>query len=137
MALTSDELNYLVYKYLLESGFTHSAFAFGNESYVNQRTIAPERAIPPGALISFVQKGLQYLELEANLNEVRVCAMRVRAWRAMRARVALMRRDFAGARARSNDRGARIKLKRAFEANEHLMTDVVMFLNARVGWYGC
>jgi hypothetical protein len=25
--------------------------------------------VPPGALISFVQKGLQYLELEANLNE--------------------------------------------------------------------
>jgi transducin (beta)-like 1 len=70
MALTSDELNYLVYKYLLESGFTHSAFAFGNESYVDQKSIAPSRAIPPGALISFVQKGLQYLELEANLNEV-------------------------------------------------------------------
>lgn len=70
MALTSDELNYLVYKYLLESGFTHSAFAFGNESYVDRKSIAPSRAIPPGALISFVQKGLQYLELEANLNEV-------------------------------------------------------------------
>lgn len=27
--------------------------------------------VPPGALISFVQKGLQYLELEANLNNVR------------------------------------------------------------------
>ena len=26
--------------------------------------------VPPGALISFLQKGLQYLELEANLNEV-------------------------------------------------------------------
>lgn len=27
--------------------------------------------VPPGALVSFVQKGLQYLELEANLTEVR------------------------------------------------------------------
>ena len=27
--------------------------------------------VPPGALISFVQKGLQYLELEANLTDVR------------------------------------------------------------------
>ena len=28
--------------------------------------------LPPGALVSFIQKGLQYLELEANLNEVRL-----------------------------------------------------------------
>lgn len=29
--------------------------------------------VPPGALVSFVQKGLQYLEMEANLaNEVRL-----------------------------------------------------------------
>ena len=27
--------------------------------------------VPPGALVSFIQKGLQYLELEANLTEVR------------------------------------------------------------------
>lgn len=67
MSLTSDEMNYLVYRYLLESGFTHAAFALGTES----RPGKPEREIPPGALISFVQKGLQYLELEANLNDVR------------------------------------------------------------------
>lgn len=60
-------MNYLVYRYLLESGFTHAAFALGTES----RPGKPEREIPPGALISFVQKGLQYLELEANLNDVR------------------------------------------------------------------
>jgi len=69
-------MNYLVYRYLLESGFTHSAFAFGHESRVDgggQKTTAPGGGtIPPGALISFVQKGLQYCELEANLNEVRV-----------------------------------------------------------------
>jgi transducin (beta)-like 1 len=27
--------------------------------------------VPPGALVSFLQKGLQYLELEANLTEAR------------------------------------------------------------------
>lgn len=32
--------------------------------------------VPPGALVSFVQKGLQYLELEANLTEV--CERRCR-----------------------------------------------------------
>lgn len=29
-----------------------------------------EREVPPAALISIVQKGLQYIELEANLGEV-------------------------------------------------------------------
>ena len=71
MSLASDEMNYLVYRYLLESGFTHSAFAFGHESRVDGGGQKREAtAIPPGALISFVQKGLQYCELEANLNEV-------------------------------------------------------------------
>lgn len=28
--------------------------------------------VPPGALVSFVQKGLQYAEIEAHVNEVRV-----------------------------------------------------------------
>ena len=72
MSLTSDEMNYLVYRYLLESGFTHAAFALGHESRVDGARVADgDGKIPPGALIAFVQKGLQYCELEANLNEVR------------------------------------------------------------------
>jgi len=66
MAVTSDELNFLVYRYLMESGFSHSAFAFGYESFVHKTKI-DSNDVPPGALVSFVQKGLQYLELEANL----------------------------------------------------------------------
>ena len=50
------------------AGFTHSAFTFGYESFVHKSNIEGND-VPPGALISFVQKGLQYLELEANLNE--------------------------------------------------------------------
>ena len=30
--ITSEELNLLIYRYLLESGFKHSAFTFANES---------------------------------------------------------------------------------------------------------
>ena len=72
-------MNYLVYRYLLESGFTHAAFALGNESYVDGRKLTDgQREVPPGALISFVQKGLQYCELEANLNEVREVMTRAR-----------------------------------------------------------
>jgi hypothetical protein len=51
------------------AGFSHSAFVFGYESFVHKSNISGND-VPPGALISFLQKGLQYLELEANLNEV-------------------------------------------------------------------
>ena len=102
MSITSEEVNFLVYRYLQESGartrappsaafcfsreffnfvrrrrppppptsgFSHSAFCFGFESLVNKSAINGND-VPPGALVSFIQKGLQYLELEANLNEV-------------------------------------------------------------------
>nr|XP_048335160.1 WD40 repeat-containing protein HOS15 isoform X1 [Ziziphus jujuba var. spinosa] len=65
-SITSVELNYLVFRYLQESGFTHSAFALGYEASINKCPI-DGNLVPPGALITFVQKGLQYLEMEANL----------------------------------------------------------------------
>lgn len=67
--LTSDELNFLVYRYLLESGFVHSAFVFGGESYISKTNIEDAAQLVPGALISFVQKGLQYLEIESHIND--------------------------------------------------------------------
>ncbi|KAE8693337.1 hypothetical protein F3Y22_tig00110813pilonHSYRG00195 [Hibiscus syriacus] len=66
-SITSVELNYLVFRYLQESGFTHSAFTLGYEAGINKCTIDGS-LVPPGALITFVQKGLQYLEMEANLS---------------------------------------------------------------------
>lgn len=71
--LTSDVLNYLVMRYLQESGFGHTAFVFGHESSVTRTTVDPNH-VPPGSLITFIQKGLQYLELEANIEgQVRCC----------------------------------------------------------------
>jgi transducin (beta)-like 1 len=55
--------------YCIPAGFTHSAFALGYEGGINKCTI-DGNMIPPGALITFVQKGLQYLEMEANLSNV-------------------------------------------------------------------
>ncbi len=69
MSITSDEVNFLVYRYLLESGFQHSAFTFGLESHIHQTSINGT-VIPPGALISILQKGLQYVEAEASITEV-------------------------------------------------------------------
>ena len=68
MAVSSSEVNLLVYRYLQESGFTHSAFTFGYESLVHKSSVA-NADLPPGALISILQKGLQYIEIEAHLNE--------------------------------------------------------------------
>lgn len=50
-------------------GFVHTAFSFSHESFLLKSNINA-KDVPPGALISFVQKGLQYTEIEAHLNEV-------------------------------------------------------------------
>ncbi|KAI9352640.1 WD40-repeat-containing domain protein [Obelidium mucronatum] len=86
--MTSDEVNYLVYRYLLESGFTHSSFAFAQEAAVHTREylhhhVALPSAYPslrradevrgsrvaPGALLGFLQRGLLYAEVEAHTLE--------------------------------------------------------------------
>ncbi|XP_054819845.1 WD40 repeat-containing protein HOS15-like isoform X2 [Prosopis cineraria] len=48
-------------------GFTHSAFAFGHEAGIDKSRI-DGNLVPPGALVTFIQKGIQYIELEANLS---------------------------------------------------------------------
>lgn len=50
------------------TGFTHSAFVFGCESTVDKSAIEG-KDVPIGALVSFIQKGFQLMELEANLND--------------------------------------------------------------------
>lgn len=55
----------------MTAGFTHSAFVFGNEGGINKCPI-DGNCVPPGALVTFVQKGLQFLEMEANLSNVSI-----------------------------------------------------------------
>ncbi|GAM18626.1 hypothetical protein SAMD00019534_018010 [Acytostelium subglobosum LB1] len=69
MNITSDEVNFLVYKYLQESGFQHSAFTFFNESCVAKSEVVSHDDLPHGTLISFLQKGLQYMEVETHLQD--------------------------------------------------------------------
>ncbi|KAJ1701609.1 hypothetical protein LUZ63_001388 [Rhynchospora breviuscula] len=66
--ITSAELNFLVFRYLQESGFTHTAFSMGYEAGLNNSEI-DGNLVPTGALITIVQKGLQYIEMEANLSD--------------------------------------------------------------------
>jgi WD40 repeat protein len=52
-------------KHLLwNAGYVHSAFLFGKESFLSTTTIK-HRHFAPGALVSFIQKGIQYQELLA------------------------------------------------------------------------
>uniref|UniRef100_A0ACB8FII7 Uncharacterized protein n=1 Tax=Sphaerodactylus townsendi TaxID=933632 RepID=A0ACB8FII7_9SAUR len=48
--------------------FSHSAFTFGIESHISQSNINGT-LVPPAALISILQKGLQYVEAEISINE--------------------------------------------------------------------
>jgi hypothetical protein len=90
MSISSDEVNYLIYRYLQENGdylpfsplsshnsigFTHSAFSFAHESLVVKSTVA-YTDLPPGALITFLQKGLEYVGIEEHINEVGSSLMR-------------------------------------------------------------
>lgn len=49
-------------------GFSHSAFTFAYESLVIKSSVA-QTEIPPGALITFLQKGLEYIAIEEHINE--------------------------------------------------------------------
>jgi len=64
-------LNLLIFSAAAVSGFTHSAFAFGYEAGID-RCKNDDNVVPPGALVTFIQKGIQYLELEANLSGVSI-----------------------------------------------------------------
>ncbi|CAO3679900.1 unnamed protein product [Rhizopus stolonifer] len=68
MVLTSEEVNSIIYKYLQESGFRHTSFAFQYESQV-EKSAYRDTHIQPGALINIVHKGLQFMEIEAHMNE--------------------------------------------------------------------
>ena len=92
MSFTSDEVNYLIYRYLSESGkyfsppvfladlsatksapfllgFVHSAYLFGLESHITHTSINGN-VVPPGALLSLIQKGLYYTEAELSIGDV-------------------------------------------------------------------
>ena len=75
MSLTSDEVNFLVYRYLLEAGFTHAAFVFGAESSVAKAGINGKE-VPVGALVSFIQKARLALQAAATAAVLLLCGSR-------------------------------------------------------------
>ncbi|PVZ98634.1 hypothetical protein BB558_005368 [Smittium angustum] len=67
MGFSSDEINYLVYRYLRESGFLHSSYTFRYESQLNLREEAYN--VEPGRLIRLLQRGILYLEAEKKIEK--------------------------------------------------------------------
>ncbi|OHT06414.1 WD repeat protein [Tritrichomonas foetus] len=66
MSVSMDEINFLVWRYMQENGFPHAAFVFETESLADTTNITTAQ-IPPGALISLLQKSIVYLNLEKSI----------------------------------------------------------------------
>lgn len=54
--------------FIFPTGFQHSAYTFGIESHISQSNINGA-LVPPAALLSILQKGLQYTEAEISIGE--------------------------------------------------------------------
>ncbi|KAK9240324.1 WD40-repeat-containing domain protein [Lipomyces kononenkoae] len=68
MSISSKELNYLIWRYLQESGFSHSTYAFQHETEADRLDEKYGPVTPMGLLVSVFQKGLHYMEIESVLN---------------------------------------------------------------------
>ena len=66
MSISSDEINFLIQRYFCECGFDHSLYTFNTESSMDLSQMNGSQ-IPPGALITLLQKGLLYIQLEKEI----------------------------------------------------------------------
>ncbi|KAJ5168006.1 uncharacterized protein N7482_003600 [Penicillium canariense] len=67
--LTSHHVNYLIWRYLQESGHGDAAVSLQRAWYPDPQTLPFARHIKTHALVSLVQKGLQYHELESSIDK--------------------------------------------------------------------
>ena len=70
MAVSLDEVNFLILKYLQESGFEHTAYVFETESFL-QSTVLNKSHVPPGALVTVLQRSLAYLKLQKSIQRAK------------------------------------------------------------------
>ncbi|CCG83114.1 Uncharacterized WD repeat-containing protein C1235.09 [Taphrina deformans PYCC 5710] len=70
MAINSDQVNYLVLRYLAESGFEHTAFALKNEMR-NAKSLEDAWAtrVPTGHLVNSLQRAMMFEECMAQIDE--------------------------------------------------------------------
>jgi transducin (beta)-like 1 len=70
MILKNSELDFLMYFYLIECGYIHTAFTFNFEANLNFLKNKSKNA-PPGLLISLVQRGILYAQIESDFLTVK------------------------------------------------------------------
>lgn len=68
--LSSAEINLLIYHYLSDSGFNHSAFSLRHEASLDSNPITATAVVPPGQLVTFLTKGLLYKAVEEHVRPV-------------------------------------------------------------------
>ncbi|KAH0788105.1 F-box-like/WD repeat-containing protein TBL1X [Histomonas meleagridis] len=66
--ISADDINFLIRRYLQETGFPHTAYIFSNEALVD-RVNCPVNQLPPQALVTILKKGMLYMQLEKSINE--------------------------------------------------------------------
>lgn len=67
MSVTNEEITFLILRYFQESGFEHSLFTYMNEVQVDSSQIKGFQ-VPQGALITLLEKGLLYTQLERKMS---------------------------------------------------------------------
>lgn len=74
IVVQGDHLNQLVYKYLLEQGYTHAAFALEAEAHVDAEAVLAKR-IPPRLLVQLCEQALllRYMETHPDSDQTRIC----------------------------------------------------------------
>ncbi|KAG6851329.1 hypothetical protein H0H93_005727 [Arthromyces matolae] len=65
LRITADEVNCLIYAYLLDSGFVHAAFAIKAECQLDSSPYASKH-IQRGELVELLSKSLLYIEVESH-----------------------------------------------------------------------
>ncbi|TDL28350.1 WD40 repeat-like protein [Rickenella mellea] len=63
--MTADEVNHLIYAYLRDSGFEHTAFTLRTEGQLDRSHLF-NRHIPRGELVELLSKSLLYVEVETH-----------------------------------------------------------------------
>ena len=70
MAISREDVNTLVWRYLSESGFDHSAFLFKSEANIEPEDPCDSQ-LASGALVSFLQRAILYMNLEKSVKSAK------------------------------------------------------------------
>lgn len=74
LVVSGKDINHLVYKYLLENGYNHTAFCLENEAKVDPEEVL-KRRIPPYSLSTMLERSLvlRYMELHPEEESEKIC----------------------------------------------------------------